>query len=84
VTPIIFSTAIFLEKITLIALFCTAKTFIGQEGHNCTHGKTSKKNYKKLEKNVRKTSKKCSHGEKHMTEVGFEPTPEDQCLKLAP
>jgi hypothetical protein len=33
---------IFLEKIIIIALFCTAKTFIGQEGHYCTHGKTQK------------------------------------------
>ena len=28
--------------------------------------------------------KNIPQGEKVMTEVGFEPTPEDQCLKLAP
>ena len=43
--------------------------------------KKTRKKTKKLEKEV---VTKVPIGEKHLTEVGFEPTPEDQCLKLAP
>jgi hypothetical protein len=37
----------------------------------------------KIEKNEGK-KKFCQTGKKYLTEAGFEPAPEDQCLKLAP